>query len=187
MKDKQKYPNELFVRFMARNYYGVPDRSRVRVLDIGSGNGANSWYLAYEGFSVTALDKNDAAMAALKHRFEQEKFFRDRIEYVVGDIATHPLRENHFDVIADINTLCHVQNPPMYSLRDALKKDGKFFCIAPADKTWKERVMEGKDYCRFNDKFEMLTLLKPFRQINIQPASYPDDSHQMKSWICEAA
>ncbi len=187
MKDRQKYPNELFVRFMARNYYGVSDRSRVRVLDIGSGNGANSWYLAYEGFSVTALDKDEQAMASLKHRFAKERFFRDRVEYVVADVAKYTLPENRFDVIADINTLCHVPEPPMYSLRDALKKDGRFFCIAPAYNTWHERVMEEKEFTRFAKASGMEELLDPFSEVKIDEASYPDGDHQMRSWVCEAS
>ncbi len=185
VKDRQKYPNELFVRFIARNYYGVPDRSRVRVLDIGSGNGANSWFLAYEGFAVTALDKDEQAMAALKLRFKKEKFFRE-VEYLVRDIAKYTLPENCFDVIADINTLCHVPEAPMFSLRDALKKDGKFFCITPKHDTWQERVHHGKDFTWFRNLKNMEEWLEPFNDVEIHEASYPEGDHQMRSWICQA-
>ena len=181
-----KYPNELFVRFVARNYYGVDDRSRVRFLDIGPGVGANSWFLAHEGFQVMALDISPSALASLKFRFERERFFRDQVQFEQANAETWIYPENHFDCILDCNTLCHVKNPPMFAIRDALKKGGKFFSIAPTNDTWKERVMEGKDFCRFNDKFEMLNLLKPFSCAEIRRAEYPDREAQMRSWVIEA-
>ncbi len=186
MKDRQKYPNEHFVRFMARNYYNVSDRLRVRVLDIGSGTGGNSWYLAKEGFSVSALDKDEETMAALKARFEEERFFREQVSYITADICNHLLPERHFDVVADINTLCHVERPPMQLIKDSLKKGGKFFCIAPADDTWQDRVADGKRFTRFADRYDMRELLKPFSPVNMGRASYPDGGHDMVSWICEA-
>ena len=51
-----KYPKEELVRFIARRYYGAPDRSAVRILDLGCGYGAATWYLAREGFAVSAID-----------------------------------------------------------------------------------------------------------------------------------
>ncbi len=186
MKDRQRYPNEHFVRFMADNYYAVADRSRIRVLDIGSGGGANSWYPAQEGFTVVALDKDAAAMESLRNRFEAERFYRDRVTYSVGDICASLLPENHFDVVADINTLCHVPAPPMFAIHDSVRKGGKFFCIAPADDTWRARVGDGKDYTRFTDRYGMRELLQPFSLATIGRASYPHRGHDMVSWICEA-
>src|SRR5512135_564240 len=132
-----KYPNELLVRFVARNFYSAPDRSLVRFLDLGCGVGANSWYLAHEGFSVVALDSSDIALASLKHRFERERFFLDRVTFERGNIKGWLYPEYHFDCVIDCNTLCHIEEPPFHAIRDSLKKDGRFFCIAPADDTWK--------------------------------------------------
>ena len=39
-----KYPGEELIRFIARNYYGVSDRSKVNILEVGCGVGANLWY-----------------------------------------------------------------------------------------------------------------------------------------------
>lgn len=181
-----KYPNELFVRFVARNFYGVADRSRVRFLDIGCGIGANSWYLAREGFEVVALDKSASALASLKYRFEQERFFRDLVTFEQCNAVTWFYPEYHFDCILDCNTLCHVETPPMFAIRDALKKDGKFFCVAPADDTWKG-TLEGKGYCRTTNEEEMRELLKPFGEVKIRKASYPDRDHMITSWIAECS
>jgi hypothetical protein len=44
-----KYPPEHVVRFVARNFYRVPDRKQVRLLEVGCGPGANVW-ASSEGF-----------------------------------------------------------------------------------------------------------------------------------------
>jgi len=50
-----KYPPEHVIRAVARNFYKAPDRKAVKILDIGSGPGANTWYVAREGFSAVTL------------------------------------------------------------------------------------------------------------------------------------
>ncbi len=188
--DIQRYPNEHFVRFVARNFYGVSDRVRVRFLDIGSGGGANSWFLAQEGFSVTALDKSQKAIDAMVERLnregERKPWALHRITPICYDIAQAPLGEGVFDCIADINTLCHVENPPMHLIADALKKGGKFFCVAPQEGTWEARVGEGKPYTRYADRYDMRELLKPFPFIDFNWAGYSEGGHNMMSWLVEA-
>ncbi|MBR1383475.1 MAG: hypothetical protein IJ555_06660 [Ruminococcus sp.] len=41
-RDWGKYPAESTIRFVARNFYSVPDRSRVKILDFGCGGGATT-------------------------------------------------------------------------------------------------------------------------------------------------
>jgi hypothetical protein len=38
-----KYPPISLVKFIAKNFYKVSDRKLVRILEIGSGPGANLW------------------------------------------------------------------------------------------------------------------------------------------------
>lgn len=54
------YPPEHIIRFIARNYYSK-DRSQTKILDFGCGQGANTWYLAREGFDVYAFDGSESA------------------------------------------------------------------------------------------------------------------------------
>lgn len=187
MKTRQAaYPSELLVRFVARNYYAVPDRSRVKFLDIGSGGGANSWYLAHQGFDVTALDSSISALASLKHRFEEEKFFRDKVTYLETDICGYPLQENCYDCIIDHNSLCHVERPPYYTIFDALKPKGKFFSVMPADDTWKG-TLEGKGFCRTPPQAEVYSWLSMFPKVEVRKASYPDRGETITSWVIEAS
>jgi 2-polyprenyl-3-methyl-5-hydroxy-6-metoxy-1,4-benzoquinol methylase len=188
LKTRQaKYPNEIFVRFVARNFYAVPDRSRVEFLDIGCGAGANTQYLLEEGFSVTALDATDVALNWLENRLSFKKIYAGhRLTKAHSDAQTWIYPENSFDCIMDINTLCHVEHPPYFAIHDALKKDGKFFCIAPAHDTWKG-VGEGKGFTRFRTCVELGHDLRMFSNVNIDWASYPDRGNRINSWIVEAS
>ncbi len=182
-----RYPAEVFVRFAADNYYGVEDRSRVKFLDLGCGGGANSWYLAHEGFSVTALDKSKAALESLKQRFEGERFFRDRIVFVQEDIGTlSPSPGQLWDCILDHNTLCHVQGAPLHTIHEMLKRNGKLFMVAPSPDTWTETLW-GKGYCRLATEKRLREMLKMFSEVKIGKASYPHRGHDIKSWIVEAS
>ncbi len=181
-----RYPAEVFVRFVADNYYKADDRSRVKFLDLGCGGGANSWYLAHEGFHVTALDQSKAALQSLKMRFEEERFYRDRIMFVqedIGKLSHSP--GNLFDCVLDHNTLCHIERPPMNTIHEMLKKGGKLFMVAPSPDTWLQTLW-GKGYCRLATEAGLRRMLKMFSDMQISKASYPHRGHDIKSWVVEA-
>ena len=67
-----KYPSLAVVRFVARNFYKVPNRKDIRILELGCGTGANLWYCAREGFSVIGLDGSKTAINRMIDRFEKE-------------------------------------------------------------------------------------------------------------------
>lgn len=60
-----KYPSEDIIRFIARNYY-KKDRKNIKILDIGCGQGANTWYLANEKFNVYGFDGSESAIIKAK-------------------------------------------------------------------------------------------------------------------------
>src|SRR5215467_12346173 len=73
-----RYPAEHVVRFVARRFYAAPDRSKVRLLDLGCGaGGASTWYFAREGFDVSAIDGSETAVAKTRRRLGAEGFFAD--------------------------------------------------------------------------------------------------------------
>ena len=45
-----QYPGEDVIRFVKGHFSQVSDRAQVRLLEVGSGAGANLWFMAREGF-----------------------------------------------------------------------------------------------------------------------------------------
>ena len=64
------YPHEKVVQFCLRNYPS-DKRASTRVLDLGCGTGANTWFLSREGFTVTGTDISSRAIAATKSRLDR--------------------------------------------------------------------------------------------------------------------
>jgi len=73
-----------------------------RVLDIGCGNGALAFDVAKKAKEVIAIDINEKNIQKAK-----SKFFRENIEYRVGD-ATKDLGGEVFDVVVLSNVLEHI-------------------------------------------------------------------------------
>lgn len=94
-------------------------------LDIGSGRGSNSLYLASKNFKVTAIDKNARALGilktdAIKHNLD--------IETINQDIANLTIQENHFSFICAMNSLNFLSKKEFLEIIEkiklGLKKDG---------------------------------------------------------------
>lgn len=97
-----RYPPEELVRFVARNYYSLPDRSAIRILEIGCGPGANLWFLGREGFAVHGLDGSEVGLQRAKSRLEQEG-----IEAVLcrGDAMEMPYPDGSFNCVIDVECI----------------------------------------------------------------------------------
>jgi SAM-dependent methyltransferase len=95
-----KYPSEDVVRFVAQRFYQSPDRKAVRILELGSGPGANLWFSAREGFTTYGIDGSQVAVSLAKNRLDIEVPGWSG-EVVVGDISSLPYPANTFDAVID--------------------------------------------------------------------------------------
>ncbi len=142
------------------------------MLDIGSGEGANARELRMRGHEVLEIDKDPSVNPD-----------------ICKDIRWWVPTVGKFDLVYDINTLCHVEDPPFERIKSWLKPDGFFFSVCPTALAPKY-IEEGKDYTRRVDEVELrLTLQSFFPYIRIHYRSEPgfrslDD--QLHSWIVEA-
>lgn len=131
-----KYPAEHVIRFVARNYYNVSDRSKVKILDFGCGAGANTWFLAREGFNVFAFD--GAKMAVEKARM---LLYADGLNADIKqcDALSIDYNTDSFDLVIDnaciyANTFGNIKK--MYKkIYEILKKDGKLLTSVFTTKT----------------------------------------------------
>ena len=102
-----KYPPVPVIRFIAKNFYKDKNRKEIKILELGSGTGANLWFCAREGFSVYGIDGSLTAVSRMLERFKDENLTDMLIGSSVGDYydQLHKLQDNYFDAIIDAESL----------------------------------------------------------------------------------
>lgn len=98
-----KYPSEHVIRFVARNYYRKK-RSNIKILDFGCGAGANTFFLAREGFDVYAFDGAPSAVRKA-NRYLQEQGYND-VHFTVQNGRDLEYTDNYFDCVIDNVCIC---------------------------------------------------------------------------------
>lgn len=91
------YPPEHVIRFVARNYYSR-DRASVRLLDFGCGQGANTRYLAREGFDTYAFDGSESAVRKTRDMLRAEGL---TAKLVCADAPEIDYENDFFDAVID--------------------------------------------------------------------------------------
>ncbi len=135
------YPPEELIRFVARNFYAVEDRKKIRILEIGCGPGPNIWYLVREGFSVAGIDGSASAIQQAKSRLLAEGLVSNPplVELTVGNFISLPWQNNTFDAVIDIEALYANKKTDIEKSIDevkrVLKPGGAFFSKMFADQT----------------------------------------------------
>jgi ubiquinone/menaquinone biosynthesis C-methylase UbiE len=132
-----KYPPESVVRFVARNFYSVPDRGEIRLLDAGCGPGACTWFMAREGFQVSGIDGSPSAIQYAGRRLEGERL---KADLRVGDYTSLPWPDEFFDGAIDnlsfySNLVADWQRAVDETYR-VLKPGGLFFTSSFTTNTW---------------------------------------------------
>jgi ubiquinone/menaquinone biosynthesis C-methylase UbiE len=126
-----KYPTEDLVRFVARSFNDVAQRPAQRVLEIGCGPGANLWFLAREGFRVSAIDGSAAAIEQARERLRKEGLHAEQPELKVGNFSTLPWPDATFDCVVDMVAIYANSLPTIEATIDeifrVLKRGGLFF------------------------------------------------------------
>ncbi len=104
-----RYPGEDVVRFVMGHFGQRADRAAVRLLEVGSGPGANLWFMAREGFCVHGLERSPTAVDQCVSRLDQEcPGWREAGGDVrVGDLLSLPYPEGYFDAVIDVVAVCY--------------------------------------------------------------------------------
>ncbi len=160
------------MRFVRHRFF-----DRGTFLDIGSGSGANARELFSRGHRVDSIDLDPLAPVPIQEA---------PTWHHCVDVSEYSF-EGPFDLIYDINTLCHVIDPPFEKIKNGLGPEGIFFSILPTNYAPKY-VAEGKSYTRFLSEFEVRQMLAPFfEEIRIYWRCEPDfKGNGLESWIVEA-
>lgn len=206
-----RYPGEDLIRFVARNYYNVPDRASICFLEVGSGTGANIWFLAREGFSATGLEGSPAAVAIARTRLTNE--FADRrgaaqnLAIVEGDMVSLPFKDGEFDALIDSEAVycnSYVDSCAVYRAMYRVARPGaRLFVRTFATGSWGDGTgksvghhrwiadvgpLAGKGPSRFTAEEEIQELLGPWilRDTNLITRSLGSERNVIREWILEA-
>lgn len=200
-----KYPGEDLIRFVARNFYQVEDRSTIKILELGCGPGANIWFMAREGFSVYAIEGSQTAVDLTLQRLNQEVTHWTG-EIRTGDFNALPYENDFFDAVIDIEAITH--NPfenakGIYEeARRVLKPGGKLYSRTFAKGTIGDETgeqlshncylpdvgpMSGKGQTRFTSEQDITELLKHFRSYDYEyQQSGKGNTLFTKEWLITA-
>lgn len=200
-----RYPAEVVIRFVARNYY-KSRREDVRILDFGCGAGANTWYLAREGFDVYAFDGSESAVMRARKRLESEGLSGVRFE--VFDGADVKYSDSFFDCVID--NVCIYANTKdciekMYGeVYRVLKGGGKLFTSCFGTKTEgfgtgncleegtydniEKGVLSGRAIAHFYtpEEFEQTLIRAGFKNVSIDTMQYTDDGVLVEMFFAKA-
>lgn len=148
-----QYPGEDVIRFVKGRFSQAGAPSRVRLLEVGCGNGANLWFMAREGFCVHGLDRSETAVGLARERLDREcpgwSAAGGRVQ--VGDVAQLPYPDDFFDGVIDVVAVCYCtfeEAQRAYGeMARVTKPGGRLFSRAFARGCWGEGTGEpaGRD------------------------------------------
>lgn len=166
-----KYPPLALVRFIARHFKDKDPKKEYKVLELGSGGGANLWFLAREGFKVSCIEGSATAVKISREMLIKEGFKNSIGELLVGDYREIGLLKNQFDAVIDVESLsCNSfedSQKVMAGILNVLKPGGYFFSMTFADGSWgfessqevgyhaviaEDGPLKGKGYVRYTSR-----------------------------------
>lgn len=201
------YPDIHLVRFVARTFYGKPNRSKVKLLELGCGVGANLWYLSQEGFDSHGIDISPSAIEKCGEHLASKNL---KAKLFVGNAESTEFKAGTFDGVIDVeciyaNRLAAIRKIFAEACR-LLKRDGRFFGLLFSRGSWGDKtgdLIEANTYANvpnrifghrgiahFFSQEEIESLLQEagFRYFEIN-LTYRTEDHQqnvIKEWIVQA-
>ena len=201
-REWSKYPSEHVIRFVAGNWYRAVSRHDIKILDMGCGPGNNTWYMAREGFAVSAIDGSAKAISLLETRLRGEHL---QAEARVGDYLALPWPEHHFDGIVEYASLMHntfeKSKLALQEARRVLKPGGLLLSVNPSTRFWgcgegkgvepngfvdiPEGPAMGLGFTRFMTRAQVEELYQKFSDVTIDSASWTvqGGSHTVEFWL----
>ena len=172
MQSQRSYPSEPMIQFIASNYFSVPpeERKDIRVLEVGSGSGANLWMLAKEGFDTYGLDSSEKGLELAKAHLKNKWDVVAKL--TKGSFTELPYDDNYFDAVVDVVSLQHINlkdsEKALFEINRILKKGGRFFSYRLSDQSimFKENVGE------LVDSATLLNIEPPMPLSNNGPMSF---------------
>jgi SAM-dependent methyltransferase len=194
-----QYPGEDVIRFVKGNFSPASDRAQVRLLEVGSGVGANLWFMAREGFCAHGIDGSETAVRLTRERLDREcpDWRRAGGGVEVGDMAHLPYPDAFFDGVLDVVAVCYSSfDEAIQTYRElsrVTKPGGRLFSrtfargcwgegsgtqVGPAMWLCGEGPLAGFGATRFTDEADVARLFEGWRIERIERASLTQDNRQ---------
>jgi len=180
-----KYPSEDIIRYVATRFKNTEDRGKIRILDLGCGGGAHTWFLAREGFDTFGIDGSESGIKQAKALLDRDGLTAN---LTVGDFTHLDYPEEYFDAIIDSSAIQHnamldIQN--IHRQIMALLKPGGSFCgimINTLTSGWQDaEKLEENTYTNFKSgpiqkdllvhfftEVEVSELMSEYKEINME-------------------
>ena len=123
-----KYPSEDVIRFVASRFKNASDRGSIRILDLGCGGGAHTWFLAREGFQTYGIDGSESGIRQTEALLQREQL---KADLAIGDFIQLDYPEEFFDAIIDSSAIQHNMLGDILLVHKQiwkLLKPGGYFC-----------------------------------------------------------
>jgi len=106
-----------------------PLRKGLRVLDVGSGNGAWSGWFSDQGCEVVAIDPSNSGTEIARQAYPDVRFE----QLAVSEGICEELREDPFDLVISLEVVEHLYSPRQWAVGcfNALKPGGNLICSTP--------------------------------------------------------
>jgi SAM-dependent methyltransferase len=204
-----QYPGEDVVRFVKGNFANAPDRGQVCLLEVGSGAGANLWFMAREGFCVHGIDASETAVGLTRERLDREceGWQRAGGRVQVGELTDLPYPDDFFDAVLDVVAVCYCdfdEARRAYSeLARVTKVGGRLFSrafergcwgdgtgVQAGHNAWRcsEGPLQGLGATRFTDEDDLGLLLEGWAAERVERARLTMDGgrHEIRHLLIEA-
>ena len=131
---EQHFPNEELCRFLYRCFPNDRNKSNIKILEVGCGQGANLLYLSSEGFDTFGIDLSEECISRVPVLFE--RYHQDLPGVSCQNMLNTNFDDNSFDVVVDVFS-SHCLSEKQYEiflveLGRILKNGGLFFSFTPS-------------------------------------------------------
>ncbi len=136
-----RYPPEYLIRWVHRYFPRRAGRGTTRLLDLGCGQGAGTWFLAREGFKVDAVDVSASAVAKTLDLLQREGLLGAACVHA-NDALHLKYDDRMMDGVVDVLCACH-HGPTdglmvMREVVRVLKPGGYLLSVWPSSWSWAE-------------------------------------------------
>lgn len=165
---KIPFPSKLSEEYYEKIRYFLPNKARI--LEVGSGSGEISGYLAKKGHDVYLLDQSEVALNLSKRLFSH---YGLRGTFVHGNLFSIPFNDNVFDCVWNSGVLEHFYKKEIVKgLKEMSRVSNNLvITMVPSAKSVTYRIakviLEKEKKWDYGDEFPKYTLHKQFTDANL--------------------